>query len=204
MLKLVGTPLSHFTRKVRIVLHELDLPFVFEPVTDLLSTQSERYRNPLLRVPALIDGGQTLIESDHIVRHIVATRAPGDPLNVLSPDVDDLNRLAVLNGIMQHEVTLILAARGGLDEAMQHGYFLKLREAMSSALAWLDAGLEEERQSFDYVDVATVCMWQHLLHYGSVPALDRFARIARRVARFASRSSVARTAPSTAGAVQAP
>jgi glutathione S-transferase len=195
MLKLVGTPLSHFTRKVRVVLYELEIPFVFEPITDLLATQAAQYLNPLLRVPALLDGEHTLIESDHIVRHIVTTRAPADGLNVLAPGVDDLNRLAVLNGIMQHEVTLILAARGGLEDAMRYEYFRKIGAAVGSGLAWLEGEIEDERDTFSYVDIATVCMWQHLVHYATVPGLDGFPRIARRVARFAARSSVARTAP---------
>lgn len=195
-LTLLGTPLSHFTRKVRIVLHELEIPFDFQRVPDLLAADAARYgHNPLMRVPTLLDGDQWIIESDHIVRHIVTTRAPHDPLRVLSPTVADLNRLAVVNGIMAHEVTIILAARGGLGDVMAHTYFQKLARAMTEGLAWLDRELDPAREAFDYVDVATICMWQHLVHYALLPGLDGYPRLAARVARFAARPSVARTTP---------
>lgn len=199
---LLGTPLSHFTRKVRIVLHELDILFEFELVRNLLELDAAGYgQNPLMRVPTLIDGDIRIIESDHIARHIITTRAPHDPLNVLAPSIADLNRLAVLNGIMGHEVTIILAARGGLSDAMRHTYFQKLEHAITSGLSWLDQELDPRREGFDYVDVVTVCMWEHLVHYGIVPGLQSFHRIAERVARFASRDSVARTAPEASFAV---
>lgn len=193
---LLGTPLSHFTRKVRIVLHELDISFHFELVRNLLEADAARYgQNPLMRVPTLIDGDLWIIESDHIARHLVATRAPHDPLSVLTLTTADLNRLAVLNGIMAHEVTIILAARGGLTDVMAHTYFQKLTHAITSGLSWLDQNLDSERESFDYVDVVTICMWEHLVHYGIVPGLHGFPRIAERVARFSRRDSVAHTTP---------
>lgn len=195
-LALIGTPLSHFTRKVRIVLHELELPFTFETVSNLLEADATRYGdNPLMRVPTLIDGDQWIIESDHIVRHVVATRAPHDPLKVLSSTASELNRLAVINGIMAHEVTIILAARGGLTDAMTHTYFQKLAHAIRSGLDWLDRTIEPDCEGFDYVDVATICMWQHLVHYDLLPGLASFRRIAERVAKLAERESVARTTP---------
>lgn len=195
-LTLLGTPLSHFTRKVRILLHELAIPFDFELVRNLLEADAARYgQNPLMRVPTLIAGDLWLIESDHIARHIVSTRAPHDPLNVLTPTTAELNQLAVMNGIMAHEVTIILAARGGLTDVMSHTYFQKLAQAITSGLSWLDQELDSERESFHYVDVVTICMWEHLNHYEIVPGLQGFQRIAERVARFSTRDSVARTTP---------
>ena len=196
-LTLIGTPLSHFARKVRIVLHELAIDFDFERVPNLLEFDLSRHgQNPLMRVPTLIDGDLWLIESDHIVRHIVATRAPHDPLHALTPGVAALNQLAVLNGIMANEVTILLAARGGLVDVMAHAYFKKLAQAIAAGLAWLDRELDPDREGFDYIDVVTVCMWEHLLHYNDLPGLDGYPRIAARVARFSSRDSVTRTTPS--------
>jgi glutathione S-transferase len=193
---LIGTPLSHFTRKIRILLHELGIPFDFELARNLLEADAARYgQNPLMRVPTLIDGDLWVIESDHIARHIVMTRAPHDPFHVLTPAVADLNRLAVINGIMAHEVTIILAARGGLTDVMSHTYFQKLGSAITAGLTWLDRDIDSGRESFDYVDVATICMWEHLVHYAIIPGLHGFQRIAERVARFSTRQSVAHTTP---------
>ncbi len=195
-LLLHGTPLSHFTRKIRILLHELGVSFGFVRTPNLLEASAEVYgANPLMRIPTLVDGDTMLIESDHIARYLVEKHDPADRFSVRAPGVAAMNRLAVLNGIMAHEVTLILARRGGLEELEGVAYFRKLLRSIASGLAWLDRELEPEPGSFDYVDIATICMWDHITHYQLVPGLDGYRRIAARAARFAGRDAVARTTP---------
>jgi glutathione S-transferase len=198
MMQLVGTPLSHFTRKVRIVAAELAIPLDFHTLpaaTGVLTTTPEAYAdNPLMRVPVLVDGDLRLVESDHIVRYLVGRFDPADRLAVRSEAPDALNRLAVLNGVMANGVTLILAKRGGLEDIEHVVYFQKLIAAIDGALAWLDARTEPEAPGFDYRDIVTICMWQHLGYYGLRP-LDAYGRIAARVARFAKRPSVVPSTP---------
>ena len=193
-MKLHGTPLSHFTRKIRILAAELAIPLDFVRERTVMSTSPDAYgANPLMRVPTLVDGDVTLIESDHIARYLVAKHDPADRLGVRSETVEDLNRLAVLNGVMANEVTPILSKRGGL-EITGIVYFDKLLASIDSGLAWLDARIDPDAPSFDYRDLTLVCAWQHLAHYGLRP-LDPYARLAARVARFAHRPSVAATTP---------
>ncbi len=195
-LSLYGTPLSHFTRKIRVLLAELDVAFDFVRVGGVLGTAPSGYGdNPLLRIPTLAHDGVTLVDSDHIARHLVGRFDPGDRLCVRSDDPHDLNRLAVANGVMDNEVVLILAARGGFTDLESVAYFRKLSTGIDSGLAWLDANVEEGE--LDYADIALVCMWQHLAHYGIAKNLDRHARIAARVMQFADRASIASTTPAT-------
>lgn len=194
--ELYGTPLSHFTRKLRILLAELGVDFEFVRAPSVLTTSSATYAdNPLLRVPALVDDGATVIESDHIARHLVTRHDPADRFGVRSERIEDLNRLAVVNGIMDNEVVLILAKRGGLADLESVAYFRKLATAIDGGLAWLDGHTDPDAPAFDYRDIVTICMWQHLQHYAMVQRLDTYGRIAARVARFAERPSVASTAP---------
>lgn len=194
--KLYGTPLSHFTRKIRVLLAELGVDFDFVRTPSVLDMSSAAYGdNPLMRVPALRLGGETVIESDHIARCVVGAYDPGDRFGVKSEHVRDLNRLAVVNGIMDSEVVLILAKRGGLEDIEGVSYFRKLRAAIDSGLAWLDLHTDPDAAGFDYGDIATICMWQHVAYYGLVQDLDGYRRIAARVARFSERPSVAGTTP---------
>ena len=126
---------------------------------------------------------------------MVATWDPGDRFGVRSERVEDLNRLAVINGIMGNEVVLILAKRGGLEDLDGVAYFRKLSRSMEEGLAWLDARTDVDAAGFDYRDVCLVCMWQHAAPFGFVAGLERFPRIAARVARFAERASVAPSTP---------
>lgn len=187
-MQLYGTPLSHFTRKIRILLAELGVPY--QPVwpAGVMSTDAASYgANPMLRIPTLVDGDVTLHDSEHIARWLVAKH--GDPLGVGSVEVDALNQLAVANTVMANEVVLILAERGGLQD-LSSSYFVKLRTAIVDGLAWLDAHASGE---FSWRTVATICMWDHVVHYKLVP-ID-YPRLAAHVARFADRPSVATTTP---------
>jgi glutathione S-transferase len=189
-----ATPLSHFSRKIRILLAELGIPFEWVRPPGLMDATTATYGdNPLLRIPTLVDGDHTLIESDHIARYLVAKYDPSDWFGVTSVEVDALNRLAVANGVMANEVTILLAKRGGLD-ITGAVYFAKLLAACEQSLAWLDGRIATDTP-FDYRDIALICMWQHVEHYQLVPALDRFPRIAARVASLADRPSVATTSP---------
>lgn len=196
-MQLIGTPLSHFTRKIRILLAELGVPFTFVRPPGVLASAPATYGgNPLMRVPTLIDGDATVFESDHIARYLVARHDPADRLGVRSDKVADLNRLALINGVMANEVTVILAKRAGLADVDSVAYFRKLGSAIDLALDDLDRDLDVDAPSFDYRDAALACMWQHLLHYQLRPDLPRHTRIAARVAHLASRPSIASTSPS--------
>jgi glutathione S-transferase len=66
-MKLHGTPLSHFTRKIRILLDELDVPFEMVWAPGVLADGTAAFGdNPLMRVPTLVDGAVTVIDSEHI------------------------------------------------------------------------------------------------------------------------------------------
>jgi glutathione S-transferase len=164
--------------------------------TNVLGTEVATYGdNPLMRVPTLEHAGETIFGSDHIARYVVGAFDPADRFGVASARVRDLNRLAVVNGIMDNEVVLILAKRGGLADLESVAYFRKLATAIDAGLAWLDGHTDPDAASFDYADITTVCMWQHVTHYGIAKGLDRYPRIASRVARFSERPSVAGTTP---------
>ena len=194
-MQLHGTPLSHFTRKIRILAAELAIPLELVPTQSVMATSPAAYGdNPLMRIPTLVDGETTLIESDHIARYLVGRFDAADRLGVRSERVDDLNRLAVTTGVMANEVVLILAKRGGLEDIESVVYFQKLMAAIDGGLAWLDPRVEPDAPGFDYRDIALVCMWQHLAHYQLRP-LDPYTRIAARIARLAGRPSVAPSTP---------
>lgn len=187
-MQLHGTPLSHFTRKIRILLAELGVAYdrVWSP--GVMGVDARSYGdNPMLRVPVLVDGDLVLHDSEHIARYLVRH---GDPLGVNSVAVADLNQLAVANAIMANEVVLILAERGGLKD-LSSSYFAKLRTAIADGLAWLDRTVDGD--AFTWKEIATICMWDHVAHYGLVPL--GYPRLAAHVAQFAARPSVASTTP---------
>jgi glutathione S-transferase len=193
-LSLHGTPLSHFTRKIRILLGELGVQHEMVWLPSVMATSPGVFGdNPLMRVPTLVDGDRMLIESDHIARYLVGRYDASDWFGVKTDDPAAMSLLAVANGIMSNEVVIILAKRGGL-EIDGVVYFKKLVAAIEAGLAWLDRTLAMDAP-MSYGDITLICMWQHLRHYGVIGGLERFARIAQRVDQFTARPAVASTTP---------
>lgn len=145
-----------------------------------------------MRVPVLVHGERTLWESDNICRYLVEQHGR-DPLGVTSLDWSARNTLAVIHGVMDAEVRLILAERAGMDP--RGGPFEKARGTVDRGLAWLDREVPSPGPELDYVRTCLVAMWDHLLLYGNAGRQDA-PRVAAVADALAARPSVAATCPS--------
>jgi glutathione S-transferase len=193
------TPLSHFSRKVRIVVRELGLECEESYVRDLLSADPADFGgNPILRVPVLKDGETWVIESDQIVRYVLETYDAGnDRFGFFSMTPAQRNALSIVSAIMGAEVELILSRRAGLAAESGGLYFERYRKVIGHGLAWLErdgASLWPERDP-SYLDIALTCMWDHLVHNRLRDEASSWPWIEARALRHASRPSFAATAP---------
>lgn len=166
MIVLYATPLSHFSRKVRLLLDSFQLTYQFVDVGNVAQSDQQVFgNNPLMKVPALTDGERWFIESDHIAQYLVRTYDPQDRFRVCEKDWSRLNMRAVMNGIMQEEVKLILAERTGVP-VQDYSFFRKTRQAIIQGLEWL----EQHASEFDslqpgYLEFHLVCLLEHLMYY---------------------------------------
>lgn len=163
---LYGTPLSHYARKVRILLDLYKIDYEFCNIGEVSSASLDMFAdNPLMKVPTYVDGKSWVIDSDHIAQYIVKKHDPTDRLRVFTEDISILNARAVLNGIMQEEVKLILAHRSGVPTE-QYVFFDKSRKAIEQGLQWLESRAQIFNQANPtYLDFHLVCMWEHLACY---------------------------------------
>src|SRR5262245_35389732 len=185
------TPLSHFSRKCRIVMREIGLAYEESYVPNLLSADPADFGgNPILRVPVLQDGEHWIIESDQIVRHVLEAYDRGsDRFAFFSMSIAQRNALSIVSAIMGAEVELILSKRSGLVDQAGGLYFRRYREVIEHGLAWLErdaAGIWPEGE-FSYLDIALVCMWDHLRHGRLRDESDSCPWIEARTLRYASR-----------------
>ena len=193
------TPLSHFSRKVRIVMEELGLACELRYVPNLLSADPADFGgNPILRVPVLIDGDVRVVESDSIVRHLLETRDAGhDRFGFFSLDVEQRNAHAFLSAVMLAEVDILLAGRAGLDSGPEAPYFDRAHRVIHDSLAWVEANGSRiwPDLGLSWLDIVLICAWDHLGHSRMEPDGLDLTWIRSRVARFADRPSVRATAP---------
>lgn len=191
-MKLYCTPRSHFSRKVRLLLDAWDTAIELVDVGNVADTTAFG-DNPLMRVPVLVDEGETVFDSDHIAAHLVRRLDPEDRFDVLTTHVGTLNARAVMNGVMAAEVEVILAQRTGL--AIQGvPRFEKLTQSMHDGLGWLEANVALVPTEPSYVGFHLVALWDHVQLYGLLPKLSAPA-LEQRVAELSSHAFVRKSAP---------
>ena len=176
------TPRSHFARKVRILMKALEVPHELVDVGNIAALPPTD-RNPLAKVPALIDGPTTVFGSDRIAEYVVRRTQNDDRYGVFSRDVEVQNMREVMNAAMSAEVELVLGGRAGLPA--ENPRFDKLRQVVQSSFGWLEerAALDGERPS--YAAFHLVCLFDYTRLHNLVP-LSQFPRIgesARRTSR---------------------
>lgn len=167
---LYATPLSHFSRKVRILLDLYAVDYEFIDIGNVAEGDLKTFAgNPLLKVPVLVDGETWIIESDHIARYVAQKFDPADRFRVTASGLDDLNLRAVLNGIMTEEVKVILARRTGVP-VEQYRFFADALEAIANGLMWLETNAGRFTPGEPgYREFHLVCLFQHLEWYELLP-----------------------------------
>lgn len=190
-MKLYGTLPSPFTRKVRVVLLENKIDFVWEPITQLMSLGPAHFAgNPLHMFPVLEDRGRWLIESDVICRYLLEEYGGGsrsplwlDPTN----NINNLNILSIASGIMNAGVHILRARRSGIENLSQYPFFQQEFSAISLGLEWLEKNTwvienKNDFNSLDYfsLNIVVAMEWlkfrEFVPDFLAYPNLDCFAK----------------------------
>lgn len=202
-MKLHGAPPSHFTRKVRVILQELGLPFQFVPTTSLLdATPGSFGDNPLLLIPVLEDGAYRLVESDLICEYLLE-RYGKNKISFYPTDGDltmHKQRLAVMNGGMSSGAVIMRARRSQIPNFEQYSYFEQNRAAILSSLAWLDKDLGgrvaySAQGELTMLEITLLCYVEWALFREMVPNLASYPNLVKFQAHWGERASFAATRP---------
>jgi glutathione S-transferase len=200
-LNLIATPLSHYARKVRILLDLYQVPYEMTNIIGsniaLTKLPSQVGDNPLMKVPVLAHGSEWLIESDHIASYVVSQFDPSDKYKVDTKVIFDLNTRAMLNGIMNEQLKVIVAGRHGVP-VDQFSYFNKSRDAVSNGLSWLENNHSKFTPNTPtYREFHLTCLWDHLVYYDFVPEQHtKYPRLHEIVNKISEDPVVRQSAPS--------
>lgn len=187
MIEIHGRQSSHYTRLVRLLAHELDVPYVLAPIHDLLSEEPAVFAgNPALKLPAIRDGDVVVWGSANACRWIARRSAGGEaavawPEDARTPLAMNAHELVAHAMAVQVEVVFheIVAARPP-DAASR-----KRRASLESTLDWLDANLPAVRKELPdrprrWFDLALFALLEHFpfrnpsVDVGRRPALQAF------------------------------
>ncbi|MCC6532111.1 MAG: glutathione S-transferase family protein [Burkholderiales bacterium] len=148
MRALYMSPLSPYTRKVRVMLAEKGLAYENKPVAmDRLQNDYGCEINPCGRVPALDDNGRILFESNVILDYLL-TQYPGTPEDAPRPALvpalvraehrwDDLQVLSAIETLLNSGLTML---RFGTHSGVVKDppYLEREHKRVHSILDWLD------------------------------------------------------------------
>lgn len=194
-MKLFATPLSHFSRKARILLDLYSVPYEFVDIGKVTDDRMETFaNNPMMKVPVLTDGQDWIVESDHIADYVVRKFDHEDRFQVQTKDIFDLNARAIMNGIMTEEVKVILARRTSVPTEGV-AFFDKALKAITEGMKWL----ESNHERFDvtnpkYRDIHLVCLWDHLDYYGNIIPL-KYDGLRKVVSEISRSPEISRSSP---------
>ncbi len=190
-MKLYYTPKSHFARKLRILIDAWGIDVELIDVGDVANSDSFG-GNPLMKVPALVDGKRCVIDSDNIAQYLTRKYDVQDKYKVLTNDVNALNTRAVMNGIMSTEVEILLAKRTGID-IIKYKRFDKMIDSINSGLQWLEQNASIFSSKPTYLGFHLVCMWDHLELYAPIEL--NYPKLQKHVVELSNLSYVVSTLP---------
>jgi glutathione S-transferase len=202
-----GAPLSPFVRKVRLFLHEKDLPYQLEIILPF-GQQPDWYRalNPLGRIPALKDGDFALADSSVICQYLEEKYADRAPL--LGNDAEQRARVRWLEKYADYELaplTTFGVFRNRLlkpsfgqacdEQAVQH----VLTEKLPPHFDYLEDALGEAQyfvgDSLTLADLAFACQIINLGHGGETLNAQRWPGLSALFDRILTRPSVQAVLP---------
>ena len=204
-MKLYGTYPSHFTRKVRILLQELQIPYEFIVITALMDVGAEKFAgNPLHQFPVLEDGAKKLIESDIICEYLIENYGKNSAIKTFLPNEEnkyaDLKRLAIINGVMSSGVKLIRGKRSEIANLEQYPFFRQEKAAALAGLEWLNKDLGHCDSYYlgrlTMLDISLQCLCEWVVFREIIPNLALYPNLNYFVEQNKNRASFALTHPS--------
>lgn len=191
-MELLGSNTSPFVRIIRVLCEELNLDYTFESIPPFNKMAPEDLariteKNPLMKIPILIDEENTIIESRIIANHLLSQHNNGaiEPVSGIAEE----NILSVIYGIADAGVLRFIMGNNGAD--MNGGYMKRSLERIHSGLAFLNAQARLGEQ-LGLCEIALVCVLEWFEKRG-IADLEAYAHLNDVHARFKNRASFIKT-----------
>lgn len=157
-MKILGSQTSPFVRLTRVLCLELGLAFeldVTPPFTQMTPDDIAHIKsiNPLMKVPALVDGDQTVLDSRIIAYYLLGKKSAKSAIK-FPLSIEEENILTVIYGIIDAGILRFIMAQNNID--MNGAYMKKSLERINAGLEYLDAH-PALGKNFGLCEIALVC-----------------------------------------------
>jgi glutathione S-transferase len=223
MMKLFGHDTSPYTRRIRVLLHELGIDFERDTHGWRVASEEAMALSPLMRVPVLLDPSGTTgvrqpIFDSRLMAEYLYARAGNRPSRHASDDepplqktlwrpdhrYDDENVLLVIDGATDSLINVFLLEHDGVA-AESSDYLKRQLVRAERSLTWLATRYEGRTSlgdgSLSFTDIALVCALDWVV-FRERYDVSRHPSLGRVLDRHRERRSLVRTHPSVTSAVQ--
>jgi glutathione S-transferase len=211
-MKLYGHDTSPYVRRVRVLLAEKGLPFERDSDSWTKPDAQVMRINPMLRVPVLTDGEQTLLDSKLIAAYVYERHPeppPPPPAGHLPLQAtlwhrehrwEDENTLLALDAGLDSAINVFVLELDGI-RAEQSAYLGRQHERLRNCLTYIENKLAGKTcfhaGVFSALDIALVCALDWLKFRNRYP-ISEHAGLVAFLAAHHSRPSLAQTHPDKA------
>ena len=204
-MKIIGSFVSPYVRKVLGVIHLKDLAYEIDPITPFFGNDEFRRLSPLCRIPVLIDGDFTISDSSVICAYLdeaypqrpVLPANPKDRARArwLEEFADTrLGDLYIWGLFYQKVVHPLVWGEPGDEQRIAK----TLTEDAPAALDYLEGELPEDGWlfgDFGLADIAVASFFRNAAYAGFEPDADRWPGVASFVQRALAHDAFAHTLP---------
>ena len=175
MLKLYGSIVSPFVRRIRLLLHGHEHEFILTDIYDDAIRQQIMQQNPSMKIPMLVDNDTVVFYSGVIYRFLC------DKLSWKTLSWTQENLVTTINAANDSLVTILMATRSGLDASDTSSLLFKLQhERLEIGFSALDNAVSDGQfDGWDYPEICLYCLldwadFRELYSIGQYPHLNSF------------------------------
>ncbi len=198
-LKLIGTHLSPFVRKVRVLLAEKGLTYEHDPMMPFGVSDEHKRMHPLGKVPVLTDGDKVIPDSSAICVYLEKTHAdpalyPSDAYELARALwFDEFADAGLINGTIVLFQERVLGPVFFKREGDQAKIDTALNETIPPLFDYLERELGDDDwlvgKRFSIADIATGIQFVSFAHGKGEVDAERWPRLAAYVERVVTRPS---------------
>lgn len=195
--KIIGSLTSPFVRITRVICEELGVAYDMELTSFYARNTPEqetliKNHNPLMKIPVLVHGEETVIESRVIVTYLLRHfQVESDFRADFPASVTEDNMVSTINGIIEAGVLRFIMKGQQPGADLETGYLVRSLERVQSGLAWLDSQ-KTLGESFGVPEALLICAleWFKKRHVVDWSGYDHLAAVH---AQYAERASLVKT-----------
>tara|TARA_B100001989_G_scaffold251058_1_gene229419 strand:+ start:1910 stop:2506 length:597 start_codon:yes stop_codon:yes gene_type:complete len=157
-MKILGSHTSPFVRVVRVLCEEIKCDYEMElipPFAKMTHADIKHVKqiNPLMKIPALIDENQTILDSRIIAYYLLDNKNPKNMIK--KPDWEEENNISAIYGAIDAGILRFIMSSQNAD--LEKGYMKRSLERIESGLSYLDQRLENTDKPFGLFEISLIC-----------------------------------------------